>query len=160
MDKRKILGLVFSAFFVAFTLIAGCAPAQKPTPSPAPPPAKKDVMPTRTVDNTKATKIARACDAVPGVRKSTVVISGNTAYVGLDLAANLEKGETNSVEKACLNKAKAADPSIKTVYVASDVDTVTRLKKVYQGIADGKPVSSFARELSEIGRRLTPKTER
>ncbi|ATW25136.1 YhcN/YlaJ family sporulation lipoprotein [Candidatus Formimonas warabiya] len=159
MKKRRVLALVLSLFFIVSLFIGGCAPAKKPAPTPAPVPAPSKKMTTPSTDRTRATKIAQACDSVSGVKKSTVVVSGNTCYVGLDLAANIEKSKTDRVERDCLDKAKATEPSIKTVYVTSDMDTVTRLKKVYQGVARGTPVSSFTNELGEIGRRITPKVK-
>jgi len=156
---KKFVALTLSVCLAGAVFMSGCAPARKPVPTPAPTPAPtKKITPAPTTKaNTKADMIAREVDEVPGVKKATVVLSGNTAYIGLDLDANVEKGKTNAIKKTAMDKAKAADPAIKTVYCSSDADTVTRLKKIYQGVTSGTPVSNFARELSEIGRRITPK---
>ncbi|MGI6713350.1 MAG: YhcN/YlaJ family sporulation lipoprotein [Bacillota bacterium] len=163
MFSKRFCVLLISMLCVFSLVIGGCAPAKKP-PNPVSPPAENNLKtpapsPTPTVTESRATRIAQACDKVSGVKESTVVISGNTAYVGLDIAANVEKEKTNSIEKECIKKAKSADTATKTVLVTSDADTVTRLKKIYQGIKEGKPISSFSRELTEISRRITPKIE-
>lgn len=139
-----ILTLVTS---LLFTAVIGCSPAKKPqTPSQKP----------ATMNTSESSRVAKSIDTISGVNNSTVVLSGNTAYVGLDLKANVEKSKTKTIEKEASNKVRKSVPRIKTVFVSSDVDTVTRLKKVSSGIAAGKPVSSFTEELSEIGRRVTP----
>jgi len=98
---------------------------------------------------------AAEAQKVSGVRSATAVISGKMLYVGLDLNANLEKTKSAMVEKEVLNKVKKLYPNY-TVMVSSDIDTVTRIKKVAQGIAAGKPLSSFSKEIQDIGTRMTP----
>jgi YhcN/YlaJ family sporulation lipoprotein len=161
MIRKRFCVLLISMLCVFSLVIGGCAPAKKP-PNPVSPPAENNLKtpaPSPTVTESRATRVAQACDKVSGVKKSTVVISGNIAYVGLDIVANVEKEKTNSIEKECIKKAKSADTATKTVLVTSDADTVTRLKKIYQGINKGTPISSFSRELTEISRRITPKIE-
>ncbi|SFG95603.1 sporulation lipoprotein, YhcN/YlaJ family [Desulfotomaculum arcticum] len=162
MKKKNFITLLM-ALIMLFTVLAfsGCTTAAR---KPAPPPdttspnqtAPNNTMTTNNTDTAKAKRIASETDKVDGVTKSTVVVAGSKAYVGIDINANIEKNQTKAVENEVSNRIKNVEPTINTVYVSSDVDTVTRLKKVAQGISQGKPVSSFARELSEIGRRLTP----
>lgn len=167
--KRTSLVVMFLAFLIALSLfVSACAPAKKPIPNPNqnPNPNLNPRMDTRQNNNVmegvnnvqaRAEKIARACDTVSGVENSTVVISGNTCYVGLDIKGNLENQETKRVERAVTEKALAADPGVKRCVIASDADTVSRLKDIYQGIRRGTPLSTFGKELEEIGRRVTPK---
>jgi len=154
-------------------LVSSCAPARRPM-NPDTTPQRNEITRDNLPGNNqpgndltrdrltnvqaKAERIADACDDVPGVEDATVVISGNTCYVGLDVEGNLEKGETERVEKAALNKALAADPTVRRCVVTSDADTVSRLKEVYQGIRRGTPISTFGDELEEIARRITPRT--
>ncbi|MBF7081779.1 YhcN/YlaJ family sporulation lipoprotein [Desulfallas sp. Bu1-1] len=154
-SRKRILHLLLSLLVLSIFIFSGCsAAARKPAPTePAPNQAR-----TGNVANEKAQRIAREADRVKWVKSSTVVVAGNKAYVGLDINANIEKSQTKEVEKAVINRIKNLEPTIKTVYVSSDPDIVTRIKKVSRGIAQGKPVTSFARELTEIGRRVTPRT--
>ncbi|MGR6837498.1 YhcN/YlaJ family sporulation lipoprotein [Syntrophomonas erecta] len=143
--SRKRCFILTLVICLLFTTIVGCSPAKKPNTTPSKPRTTSD-----------SSRVASAIDTIAGVNKSTVVLAGNTAYVGLDLKANVEKSKTKTIEKEASKKVQKVLPRIKTVFVSSDVDTVTRLKKVSSGIAAGKPVSSFTDELSEIGRRITP----
>ena len=162
MHKRNVIALLVTFLLLtAVIAFSGCSRAAR---KPAPPPATNTPAPmnqttSNNTDTVKAKRIASEADKVPGVKKSTVVVTGNKAYVGLDIKANIEKNKTKSVEDAVAKRTKSIEPSIKTVYVSSDADTVTRIKKIAEGISTGKPITSFARELSEIGRRLTPKVK-
>jgi len=160
---KKLL-LIMMVCTIAFSLLlTGCQTSKKPySPTPT---TKKPYMTTPTPNTTNTTNTTNSKQAtmqaaaeaqkVSGVRSATAVISGKMLYVGLDLNANLEKTKSAMVEKEVLNKVKKLYPNY-TVMVSSDIDTVTRIKKVAQGIAAGKPLSSFSKEIQDIGTRMTP----
>lgn len=163
---KKIVSFFLTALLCS-TLVVGCTPAKKPAPAPenrpnrtapAPTPAKKPApMPTSSREMHKlATKLAAEAAKVNGVKEATVVLSNTMAYVGIDLQANIEAGKTNSIKKEVADRVKNADKRLTRVYVSSDTDVVTRIKKVAKGIEQGKPFSSFTREIAEIGRRIAP----
>lgn len=164
---KRVLALCLGLFML-LPVIAGCTPAKKPAPAPAPRSAPKAVprtmprtnmnkMPTTPAEvNKLADKLAKEAAKVKGVKKATVVISGTNAYVGIDMAPNIEASKSNTVKKEVAGRVKKADKRLTDVYVTSDVGVVTRIKKVAQGIAAGKPISSFANEIAEIGRRIVP----
>lgn len=167
--KRLPAALLSVALFV--TLGVGCQPAKKPapetpptpntapriTPAPKPVPARKPAMPTTPTDMDKlATKLSSEAAKVPGVKNAAVAISGSNAYVGLDLKANVTGQKTNEIKRDAANRVERADNRITNAYVSTDIDTVTRIKKVAQGISQGKPLSSFTAELTEISRRIVP----
>lgn len=112
----------------------------------------------------QADRLSRTCETVPGVDNATVVISGNTAYVGVgtdgDLTGrNIAYGtasDLTAVKRQCAQKIKAADPNIKTVYVSTDANFFDRLRRVGDGVRNGSPVSNFRNELSNLIRNLTP----
>lgn len=165
------------AVLMISTFALACTPARKPAPKTTPnttpkttqkaspkvapratTPSPSAAMPTTSADMHKlATKLAADAQKVPGAKKATVAITGTTAYVGIDLAAGKEGKNTDKVKTEVANKVKKADKRLTNVYVSSDVGVVTRIKRVSSGIAQGKPLSSFTSELTEIGRRITPK---
>ncbi len=163
--KRKLLaGLLTIMFLITGVLVEGCRPARKPAPSPAPKtretpsPARKPAPRTPTEARQMADRVAREAAKVPGVRRATVVISGKTAFVGLDLKANVEKSRTTAIKNEVVRRVTAAESGLTTVNVTSDPDLVARLRRIADGIKKGKPVSSFASELAEISRRIAPRT--
>jgi len=162
MITKKLTILLLALFITSLIVMSGCSEARKPGPTQPVPnqnqTADKDTAELNRNAKEKARNIAQKADQVDGVKSSTVVVAGNTAYIGLDIKANLEKGQTKAVDEGVIKHIKGTVPGIKTVFVSSDADTVTRLKNIDKGIAEGAPASSFASELGEIARRLTPRT--
>ncbi len=111
-----------------------------------------------------ADRLARECETITGVNNATVVLSGNTAYVGVNSGGNNTgrnisfgaAGDTTGIKRQCAQRIKAANPQINTVYVSSDADFFNRLRKVGNGIRNGTPAESFRNELSGLIRNLTP----
>jgi YhcN/YlaJ family sporulation lipoprotein len=150
-------------------VLGGCTTSKKPnqnygnnttkpkvtTPAPTTPKAT-----TPTTNNTKqlTNRVNAEAMKVSGVRKATSVVSGKMIYIGLDLNGNLEKNKSAQVERNVADKIKKMEPKY-TVGVASDIDTVTRIKKISQGIAAGKPLTSFKNELENIGTRVKPRVK-
>lgn len=172
--KRLLAVLLSAVLFVG--LGVGCTPARKPapptppapktapriTPAPArkpvtPAPVKKPTMPMTSADMHKlATKLSTEAAKVPGVKKAAVAISGTDAYVGLDLKPGVTGKKTDTVKKDVADRVKKTDKRITNAYVSTDIDTVSRIKKVATGIGQGKPLTGFTTELAEIGRRIVP----
>uniref|UniRef100_A0A7C2I3S3 YhcN/YlaJ family sporulation lipoprotein n=1 Tax=Ammonifex degensii TaxID=42838 RepID=A0A7C2I3S3_9THEO len=167
MRRTKVfLSIIALLVLASLSWAGGCrAPARKPAPPPASPtqpvtpaPARKP-LPTDPRELSRlATRLAGEAAKVPGVRKATVVLVGSTAYVGLNLKAGLERGETTRVQQQVADRVKKAEPRIRRVMVTTDADTFTRIKRVQDGIAKGRPVSAFTREIQELNRRMTPAT--
>jgi YhcN/YlaJ family sporulation lipoprotein len=168
--KRLLAISLSAAFFI--TLGAGCAPVKKPVP-PRPDPRivsepndpaprnNQNRMPTTSSEMNKlAEKMSDEAVQVSGVKSAAVAISGTDAYVGIDLKSGAEGKETNNIKKAVADRLENADNRITNVYVSTDADTITRIKRVAKGIAAGKPLASFTAELAEIGRRITPQKDK
>jgi YhcN/YlaJ family sporulation lipoprotein len=141
--------------------LGGCAVSRRPAPKPVPPtrivrrtPAKK---PAPSPAHALASKLSNAAEKVEGVKSATVVVSGSTAFVGLEIKPEVEAKKTNEIKSKVADAVKRADTRIKAVNVTTDPNLVTRLKKIAEGIRAGKPISSFTRELTEITRRMVPK---
>lgn len=150
-----ILGLLVS---LAFT---GCQAQRKPVPgapgagtAPAPTANNPTALPTNPTEMAKMSdSLAKEAAKVEGVNKATVVLTLNTALVGLDLKpgadANTVKSEVGSVIKKSNNL-------IKNVLVSTDPELNSRLVRISRGIAQGKPVDTFTKEIDEIRSRLSP----
>ncbi len=161
---KKILTFVLIISTVFLVNISGCAVSKKPAPKPTPPakitptptPAKKPAVPAA---HALATKLSDAAQKVEGVKSATVVVSGSTAFVGLEIKPGIEDKKTNEIKTKVADVVKKADNRIKAVNVTTDPNLITRLKRIADGIKKGKPISSFADELAEITRRIVPKTK-
>lgn len=175
MKFSKKLAIV-TTILVSVAIGSGCAQRKPlpPTPKSVPPstvtPAPRNVPPSSlrplprfhtanilpTDANRIASRLASKISHMKNVNSATVIVVGSTAYVGLDINANVEKTKTDAIKRDVINLVKKSERRITTVTVVSDPDSITRLKKVAQGVAAGKPISAFTRELAEIGRRIIP----
>lgn len=157
IKTKKTLALAV-ILVVGVMMAAGCSAFKKPAPQEQPGiQVPQEPMPTGSEDvNAIASRLSNAANRVPGVNGSAVVVAGTTAYVGIDQKAGLEKGETDRIKRDVSNEVKKAEPRLTAVYVSSDPDIITRLRRIADGIAAGQPVSSFAGELAEIAKRLSP----
>ncbi len=161
IKKKTVLAGIL---VLGIMLATGCTALQKPAPQnppstqvPETAAPSQEPMPTDPAEVNKiASNLTNTAARVPGVNGSTVVIAGTTAYVGIDEKAGLEKGETERIKRDVSNEVKKAEPRLTAVYVSSDPDMITRLRRIADGIAAGQPVSAFDNELAEIAKRLSP----
>lgn len=155
-SSKKIMVLIMVFLLGICLLQAGCNnAAEKPYTQT---PQTDNTSTDTTTANQVAKRSAAEANKVSGVNKATAVVTGKRIYIGLDLDANLEQNKSAEVEKMVADRVKNAE-SAYTVLVTSDIDTVTRLKKIAAGVAQGKPISSFTTELKDIDSRLTPNVE-
>lgn len=106
-----------------------------------------------------ARNLADRISAMKEISSATVIISGNKAWVGVDLRANAGATLTTEVKNNITKMIKAKVNKITTVYVTADADTVTRLRNVARDVLAGKPVSGFTNELNNITKRITPSAQ-
>lgn len=166
MKRTKVLfGVMILLLAASLCWAGGCSPQRKPAPPSAAPtkpvtpsPARKP-MPTDPKEQSRlASRLAAEAARVPGVNRATVVLSGTTAYVGLNLKSGVERGRTDTIKRDVADRLKRSETRLTRVMVTTDSDIYTRLKRIEDGVAKGRPVSAFAKELSEINRRMTPVT--
>lgn len=105
--------------------------------------------------SSRANAIAKRVAALPEITSASVLINGNTAIVGCDV-----KGSTNNNLSANLKQkieaaVKVADKNIKQVSITSDPSIHTRIKTMTTNINNGNPISTFARDIEDILRRIT-----
>lgn len=169
-------------FTLILSVLVGCATTRKPAPKPAPsknaPPPKIDQTPKRPSPTTPRTpspkpapqqnnrtsqklakRLATSAEKIDGVKSATVVVSDSTAFIGLETNPDVEASETNKIKSKVTKKLKDEDKSLKDVSITTDPNLITRLKKVAKGVENGKPLSSFSKEIEEITRRMMPKTK-
>lgn len=170
MKKIKNFSMLLLILFIFSAISLGCtSAARKPTPArptkvtpravtPRTTPTRPAPTPPRATNTqaARANRIAAAVAKLPNVNRATVVITGNTALVGIDMKGHVEKAGITKVKKEVEKTVKSTDKAIKNVSVTADPDLYNRINSIAAEIARGKPVSGFAREISEILRRITP----
>lgn len=118
---------------------------------------------------TQGERASRILEAIPGVEDATVVISGNTAYVGVDTNQNLRGTGSNiaygtgndvsTIKQQCAQRIRSSNPNVQTVYVSTDANFLERLRRVGDGLRDGTAADRFRNELDELVRGLTPERQ-
>lgn len=166
---RQII-LIFSLLVFVIFSGAACTPSQKPMPpepsrrpaptTPAPENPAVPMAPAPELRDTgrddKTDKIAEQIGKIEGVNKAHVILSNSTGYIGLELDRAIEGNKVNEIERKAEKVARETDENLTNVMVTTDLDTVTRIRKVTEGVRGGQPLTAFAREIEEIGRRIDP----
>lgn len=147
--NKKLAVLLLFVFFA--TLVIGCSAARKPEPNASRNPVAQE--------NQQAQTLASEAANVEGVKTAYVVVSGNMALVGLNVDRNATEAETNRIKTEAGQRVQKADRKITDVRVSTDPDTVVRIRNVFEGINQGKPLSSFETEIKELVRRIAPTKE-
>lgn len=104
----------------------------------------------------RANSIARRIAQLNEVNRCSVLLSGDTAIVGVDMANNLEGRMTTELKQKIENIVKDMDNNIKNVSITADPDLFTRISNMARDIRDGRPITGFANQFQEILRRITP----
>ncbi|WP_334072072.1 YhcN/YlaJ family sporulation lipoprotein [Paenibacillus sp. A14] len=92
---------------------------------------------------------------IPGVRDAHCVIMGNTAIVGIDVDAKLERARVGSIKYAAA-EALRKDPNGAGAIVTADIDLNQRITEIGNKISNGQPLAGFATELADIIGRIVP----
>lgn len=104
----------------------------------------------------RADRIVNEVVRLEEVRSATVVISENTALVGVSLT-NEDTGEVDrEMERRIEDVVKQTDRNIDRVAVTADPDLFTRIENIGREAGRGRPLSGFGREIEEIFRRIVP----
>jgi YhcN/YlaJ family sporulation lipoprotein len=92
---------------------------------------------------------------IPRVRKARCVVFGNTAVVGIDVDPHLDRSHIGTV-KYSVAEALRKDPYGAHAVVTADMDLNQRLRNIRDDIINGRPISGFANQMSEIIGRIMP----
>lgn len=104
----------------------------------------------------RATKIAKALNKIDGVEKATVVITGEVALIGLNIANDISDEQITKIKKEAEQQTLNTDTAIKNVAITAAPEIVDRIVNVAGDIGNGKPLSGLADELGSLIRRITP----
>jgi len=106
--------------------------------------------------NDRADRIEDEVTKLEEVKSATVIITENTALVGINLTSGT-KGDLNTeIKKQVEDAVEKADKDIDRVSVTADPDLFTRIENIARDIGQGRPLSGFGQEVEEIIRRITP----
>jgi len=116
---------------------------------------RRDRMDTNTLWH-RGNVIAKKVNHLKEVKNTTVLLSGNTAIIGVEIDRNVQGQMTDDLKNKIIKAVKDADGSIRNVSVTANPDLFTRISNIEKDIRDGRPISGFAEEFQEILRRINP----
>lgn len=170
--KNKVRMVLF--FFIAgVILLGGCQQAKKPV-------APQKITPTNHSQVTEsdkrvmANRFSNIAQGVEGVEKATVVVSSADAAIGqttdntntmdgkmvVMVGLTLDAKATASTDKreAAKNTVKkhilASDKRIAEVLLTADANMVKKVNDVAAGLIEGKPVLTYAKSATELGKTM------
>lgn len=168
--------LIFITLLIGICLVvSGCSSTanKPPQPAPNPPiPSSPTPMPTSPGPNTLrdpnatspaqtsvmevANRAAMEAGKVVEVNEAAAIVQDKVIYIGLDLKANLTKLKITATEKNVMDRVKEIEPGY-IVRVTSDTNTVAAIKTIAQGIAQGKSMTGFKKEMNMVMMKMVPK---
>lgn len=104
----------------------------------------------------QARKIADRIEDIQGINRAYVLISGDTAIIGVDMNNEAEGQVTRDLKDRIERVVKKVDNDIDNVSITADPDLLTRIQNMFDDMDEGNPIEGFANEFQEILRRITP----
>lgn len=113
-----------------------------------------------TIDvNRQAQNIADQLTDMEPIERATVVISGNTALVGIDIVDNYYKyDEEEYLKDDLVNRIKTMAPGIINVAITESPDLFQRINNLSRSMANGRMVQGLTNEFTELVNKITPST--
>jgi YhcN/YlaJ family sporulation lipoprotein len=151
MLRKKMKVIVFLLMIVI--IVAGCAAKRDGT-------VKQQQVRTQDPIITKdrvqiATQASEKIAQMNVVKTANVLITGKNAYVAVVLNPN--QPLSPDLENQIAQQVKSTDPTIQNVYISANPDFVSRVQTYVNDIRQGRPVTGFYDEFTEIVRRVFPK---
>lgn len=103
-----------------------------------------------------ARKIADRVEDIEGINRAYVLISGDTAIVGVNMDNEAEGQIARDLKDRIERVVKKVDNDIDNVSITADPDLLTRIRNMFEDIDEGNPIEGFANQFEEILRRITP----
>ncbi|AFC32232.1 sporulation lipoprotein, YhcN/YlaJ family [Paenibacillus mucilaginosus 3016] len=118
-------------------------------------PQKKEITDSRAV----ADRLEQIATSIPNVEGANCVVFGNTAVVGIDVPQDMDRAKVGTI-KLSVAEALKKDPYGVDALVTADMDLAQRLRKVRDGVRDGRGMNGFAQEMAAIIGRIVPQLPR
>ncbi len=144
--------------------IAGCGTRQS---APAPTDNRvrnltaNDAPAKMKIDNPKkvAAHLESLARGVEGVKDANCVVFGKYAIVGIDVDEKMERSQVGTLKYA-VAEAFRKDPYGIDAVVTADLDLAQRVREIRVDVKNGRPISGFAEELSDMIGRVIPQIPR
>lgn len=118
--------------------------------------AQRDTNQDRAGQNMRvADNVADSLTKVKGVDSATVMVTDDTAYVGV-MMRNGDGDMTDDVKDQIARQVRKEDPSIKRVYVSANPNFAQQINNYAKDIREGRPVSGLINNFMDLIQRTFP----
>ena len=100
--------------------------------------------------------IAENLKTINGVENAIVVVSGNTALVGIDVADDFISDGDKDLKGEITKQVKNMQPDITNVAISESPDLFQRIQNLSRDISNGRPMQGLGNEFMEIVNRIVP----
>jgi YhcN/YlaJ family sporulation lipoprotein len=100
-------------------------------------------------DTARASRIERQLESMNGINDCTVVVSGNTALVGVRRNGT-NTGNISTLKSSIERKVRQIDNSINKVVVTDSPDMLTRMGRLGTTVSNDGIISNFVQEFNEM----------
>ncbi len=105
-------------------------------------------------------EVAQEVANLPDIDTAAAIVMNKNAYVAVTLKAKHGDGKvTEQLKDKVSKRAKAADQTLKNVYVSANPDFVKQINNYVNDLQNGRPVSGFIKNLNDILRRTFPEAK-
>ena len=106
-----------------------------------------------------ADDIAQRVANMQDVGNATVFVTGDNAYVAVDMPGNRQGHLTNDLKGRIAKTVRGMDNDIDDVYVSADPDFFNRMGKYAGDVRNGRPIQGMVNQITETIRRVFPTTD-
>ncbi|MCL6593914.1 MAG: YhcN/YlaJ family sporulation lipoprotein [Alicyclobacillus sp.] len=100
--------------------------------------------------------IANRVVKVPGVQQASVFVSGDTAYVAVQLNGGMHSQLAEQTKQRVISAVKSNHPEIRTVYVSANPDLFQHFQAFARDLAAGRPVDAIWSNFRSAVQRVWP----
>ncbi|MCM3561583.1 YhcN/YlaJ family sporulation lipoprotein [Paenibacillus sp. JMULE4] len=90
------------------------------------------------------------------VKQANVLVTGRNAYVAV-IVDTPQNQLSRDLEAQIAQQVRSTDPNIQNVYISANPEFVDRITSYVTDVRQGRPVSGFYEQFTEIVQRLFPK---
>jgi YhcN/YlaJ family sporulation lipoprotein len=116
----------------------------------------KEYDETSETTELRAEKIARAVNEIEGIEKVSVIITGNSAIVGIEFIGELTDQRLIEAKRAVEKKVKSTDSTLDHVAVTAVSELITRMDKIADYSTEAEKNNGLNKEQEEQINSLTP----
>lgn len=100
-------------------------------------------------ESEKARDIGKIILKTPGIQRVVVVVSGNTALIGLDIDERV-RSNSGYYKNIAVEKVREIDSNISKIEVTSDAAMYERISKLNEDVLNGRPLSGISQDFKNI----------